>query len=288
MIALDSAHRYFAAWNAHDAAAIVATFAPDGTYEDPATPGPLRGDAIGTHAAALWRSFPDLRFEIVSEQEAGGVVASQWMMRGTNHGAMNGLPPSGRQVALPGADFITVGPQGITSVRGHFDSGAIPRQVGLNVVVQPAAIGPLSLGVSSRVPGQSPARPAALSVTSLRVRSAVEADAVRTRSRQIAVEMTKMEGFMGLVTATVGDRMMTFSAWDSTDAPRRMSKDGTHRSAMPEFFRTLSTGGWTSVWVPERINPHWQRCASCGQMEDGEAKVSCRCGAPLPPLPPYL
>jgi hypothetical protein len=32
--------RYFDAWNAHDAAGIVATFADSGTYADPTTPGP--------------------------------------------------------------------------------------------------------------------------------------------------------------------------------------------------------------------------------------------------------
>jgi hypothetical protein len=47
--------RYFDAWNAHDAVAIVATFAPSGTYADPTTPGPLSGPAIGENAEQLWR-----------------------------------------------------------------------------------------------------------------------------------------------------------------------------------------------------------------------------------------
>ena len=37
----DTIERYFAGWNEHDGNAIVATFAPGGTYEDPNTGGPV-------------------------------------------------------------------------------------------------------------------------------------------------------------------------------------------------------------------------------------------------------
>jgi hypothetical protein len=43
---LEIAQRYFNAWNQHDAGAIVATFAENGIYSDPVTPGPLTGAAI--------------------------------------------------------------------------------------------------------------------------------------------------------------------------------------------------------------------------------------------------
>ena len=77
--------RYFDAWNAHDAPAIVATFAPGGTYADPTTPGPLSGAAIGENAEQLWRSFPDLAFEIRSHAASGDdFFAAEWVMTGTN------------------------------------------------------------------------------------------------------------------------------------------------------------------------------------------------------------
>ena len=63
---IDLAQRYFKAWNQHDAAAIVATFAENGTYADPTTPGPLSGTAIGVYAKAIWDAFPDLSFDIAS------------------------------------------------------------------------------------------------------------------------------------------------------------------------------------------------------------------------------
>ena len=84
MDALTIAQHYFDTSNRHDAASIVAAFAEGGTYSDPTTGGPLSAEAIAGYATGLWASFPDLAFEIVSAGLAGnGVVAAQWIMRGT-------------------------------------------------------------------------------------------------------------------------------------------------------------------------------------------------------------
>ena len=148
---VETAQRYFDAWNRHDSGAIVATFAETGTYADPVTPGPLTGAAIGAYAQGLWDAFPDLSFDIVSIMEnASGQVSAEWVMKGTNTGPFNGLPPTGAAVVLPGADFIRVDDGKILSVQGYFDSGAVPRALGLDVIVQPKAIGPFGFGVHSR------------------------------------------------------------------------------------------------------------------------------------------
>jgi steroid delta-isomerase-like uncharacterized protein len=124
--AIQVAKRYFQAWNQR-AEAIVATFAEGGTYTDPSAGQGLTGEAIGGYAKGLWAAFPDLSFEIISAAETdGGVVSSQWLMRGTNTGSLLGLPPTGRTVALPGADFIQVEGEKIRSVRGYFDSRSVP------------------------------------------------------------------------------------------------------------------------------------------------------------------
>lgn len=281
-------HRYFAAWNNHDAAAIVATFAPDGTYEDPATGGPLTGSAIGDNAAKLWSALPDVHFEVASEDATATGAAAQWIMTGTNHGSLMGLPPTGKKVVLHGADFIRVGAKGIESVKGYFDAGEMPRQLGLQVIVQPDAVGPMSFGTSVRARGTSTAAPGAFSITLLRARDQKEVEGVRLFSRQIAGELLKTKGFMGLLLATAGNDMITLSAWENEDAPRRMMSEGTHKAAMPAFFKELSGGGWTSTWKPSRINAHWTRCTSCGQMEDSATKTACRCGATLPPAVSYF
>jgi len=123
--------RYTDAWNRHDAPGIVATFAEGGTYTDPTTAGPLAGEAIADYAQSLWDAFPDLSFEMVSlNHNDQGLVSAEWLMKGTNMGPMMGLPPTGRSIALAGADFARIEGGKILSLQGYFDGGAVPRSLG--------------------------------------------------------------------------------------------------------------------------------------------------------------
>ena len=279
------AQRYFDAWNHHDAAAIVATFADGGTYSDPSTPGALSGAAIGAYAAGLWAAFPDLSFDVVSVTEsASGLVCAEWMMKGTNTGSMNGLPPTGAAVTLPGAVFIRVDGDAIRSVQGYFDTAAVPRALGLDVVVQPRAVGPFAFGTSVRATTGRTAIPGAFSITCLEARSAEEQRAIQESSTKIAMELLAMPGFISWVGVTVGDRMMTITAWDAPDSMAPLMKGGEHRAAAGRFFGPeLSRGGATGVWTPARLNPRRIRCAACSAMVDSDkAQGKCSCGAALP------
>ena len=141
MDALVVAQRYFDAWIRRDAGGIIAVFTETGTYSDPTAGQGLRRKATADYARGLWDAFPDLTFEIISKAQTGPeFVAAQWLMRGTNTGSLQGLPPTtGRSVEVPGADFIEVEGDKIRSVQGYFDSRAVPEQLGLHVVVQPKA-----------------------------------------------------------------------------------------------------------------------------------------------------
>ena len=131
---LEIAQQYFNGWNAHDPSAVLATLGDEGTYTDPMTGGPLRGEALAGYMNVLYEAFPDTSFEIVTAGLAApDLVAAQWIMRGTNSGPMMGLPPTGKAIVLAGADFIRVSGDRIASVQGYFDSKAIPDQLGLGV-----------------------------------------------------------------------------------------------------------------------------------------------------------
>jgi steroid delta-isomerase-like uncharacterized protein len=286
--ALSIAQQYFDAWNRHDADAIVGLFSEAGTYSDPSTGGPLQGPAIGDNAARLWASFPDLRFEIISVDETSDdVVAAQWMMLGTNDGSMFGLPPTGKLIELPGADFVTIKDGKIESVVGYFDSGVLPRQIGMQVLVQPHEVGPFAFGRATTVHGPRPDRPGAFSITLLNCADPGDQAKVSEHSRQIAIQMLEMDGFLGWTGLTAGGRMVTITAWESPEHAAQVMKDGTHREAMRLFFadNSVSTGAWTSVWKPERINTLWSRCESCGKMVNADqANGVCECGVTLPSL----
>ncbi len=288
MTPLDSARQYLDAWNARDARAIVRTFAPGGTYRDPAA-GTLSGDAIGSYAERLWSAFPDLSFEIASLADAGpGRVVAEWIMRGTNTGAFQGLPPTGRTVAVAGVDVITVAKDGIRSVTGYFDTRAIPEQIGLQVVVQPDRLGPFQFGVATAVPSGKPTRPGAFAITTI-WNPDEQTETIRTLTRETAKEMLNMEGFIGASFVRFGGRGITITAWEQPEQTRQLVRGGTHGDAMKRFWADLGSAGFTSVWVPHHINPLWVRCSACGKMKSFESHGGvCGCGQPLPPAPDYF
>jgi steroid delta-isomerase-like uncharacterized protein len=149
MSRIGMAQRYFDAWNAHDGEAIAATFAHGGTYSDPIV-SKLDARATAEYANGLFASFPDLTFDFSPIGLTGdGIVAAQWLRRGTNTAPFQGLPLTGNEITVPGADFIRLGAEGIESVEGYFDTRALPEQLGLDVIVQPSTIGPFAFGTSA-------------------------------------------------------------------------------------------------------------------------------------------
>jgi len=282
--------QYFDAWNRRDADAVLATFTADGTYCDPTSGGRLRGEALKGYMAGLWSAFPDLSFEITSKGLVGeNLVAAQWTMRGTNTGSMMGLPPTGKSVMVTGADFIRIASGKIQTVDGYFDSRAVPEQLGLQVLVQPKELGPFTFGNATRAYSGKNVKPGAYSITVLESCSPEETRVVEQQSAPIVGEMMSMNGFLGWVGITVGSRMMTISAWESAKDPRQLLTGGSHAEAMKKFFGTeLASGGFTSVWVPDRINTRWVRCDSCARMADHErSSGTCSCGKKLPDPLPY-
>lgn len=87
---VETVQAYLDAWNAHDGAAVVATFDESGTYVDPTLPGPIGGADLAGYVAGLATAFPDLHFAVEDLVVAGARVVLQWRMRGTNTGPLPG------------------------------------------------------------------------------------------------------------------------------------------------------------------------------------------------------
>lgn len=284
---LEAVRQYLDAWTRRDADAILATLNDGGSYEDPTTGGPISGEAIRAYVSGLWSAFPDLSFEDVGlAQTATDSASVQWIMRGTNTSSMMGLPPSGKAVILRGADFFTLRDGKIQTVTGYFDPGQVPRQIGLNVVVQPHQVGPFKFGVSTAVQTGKTQEPGAFSITYLEAKDADSIQKVREGSRASLIDMLKMDGFIGATTAVIGTRMVTISAWDSPEDSRRVMKEGAHSEAQKGFYDgSLTSQGYTSVWTKHRVNPFFIRCDACGRMNRGAG--ICSCGEKLPAAAPY-
>lgn len=288
MTFLNVARQYLDAWNARDADAIVKTFADGGTYRDPAS-GEIAREAIAANAKRLWSAFPDLSFEIASIAEAGaGKVVAEWIMKGTNTGPFQGLPATGRTISLPGIDVFEIGADGINAVKGYFDTRAIPDQLGLQVLVQPFQVGPFSFGNSTSVQSGKKTKPGAFGITTIWNADA-ETEEIRALTRETATEMLRMEGFIGVAFFRIGGRGVTISAWEKPEHTKQLMRGGTHAEAMRRFWARLSDSAYTSVWIPDHINPLWVRCSVCRKMDDYEKRSGvCSCGQPLPEAPAYF
>ncbi len=283
---IDIAQHYFDAWNRRDPAAIVATFFEGGTYSDPTVPA-LTGSALATYTSGLFTAFPDLSFEIVSAAQTGDhTVAAQWMMRCTNTGPLAGGPPTGKAVALPGADFITVDGDKIRSVQGYFDQKTFLEQLGLQVIAQPYSLGPISFGTGATMQVGKHTKPGAFSLTSIRVRPD-EGEQLSELSFRVLQEMARMPGFISFTGLFANNCGYTITAWEDAESASQMLRAGAHREAMKVFLGSdFAEGGMTSVWIPHHINALWVHCTACGHMSDyDQDDGKCQCGQSLPHLP---
>jgi steroid delta-isomerase-like uncharacterized protein len=286
MSAEDAARRYFEAWNARDPDAVAAAFSAEGVYADPTVPEGLPPQGTAGYAAGLFAAFPDLAFAIDEPVAvAGDRVVARWLMSGVNDGPFMGLPPTGRAVRVEGVDVIETDGHRVRRVDGYFDSGSVPRQLGLQVIVQPADVGPFSFGVSTRA-SVSGAEPGAMSLTVLEARDADEIAEVADRSRDVVMELLGTPGFISFLGVIVGPRMYTVTAWESPEDVERLRQSEPHREATTRFFGDgLAAGGQTGVWTPLRLNGMWVRCPDCGTM--APAADACACGAPAAAPPAY-
>lgn len=252
---LEVVQPYFDAWNRRDAEAIIASLTLDGLYADPLVPQGVSGPALVGYVQGLWTAFPDLHFELTSASALDdNHVAAQWIMLGTNTGPFNGLPPTGKSVRVLGADFIEVADGKVKHVQGYFESGEVPRQLGLQIVVQPECVGPFEFGTSVRVASGKPTKPGEIVITALEARTPEDGAKVREMSRATAQEMLKMKGFISVVLATIGRRMITISAWENPDDARQLMQGGTHQQASKQYYsRPLARGG-AMMWLKsERV-----------------------------------
>ena len=121
------------AWNRHDAEAIVASFTKSGRSSHPRFGENLSPDMIGKSVRAVWVAYPDAKVEIINAGDiGGGLVVTEWIMRGTNAGVLpDGTPATGRTVALHGASFAQFEGDKIVTERVYFDRHNLFEQLGL-------------------------------------------------------------------------------------------------------------------------------------------------------------
>jgi steroid delta-isomerase-like uncharacterized protein len=124
-------HRYFDVWNGRDASKLLAAFTEDGKYCNFHVHPGLAGEAIAEFVKAVWKAFPDLPIELLNGGEIEpGILATHWLLTGTNTGESPYGPPTGRSVSIKGASILQVSGDKIASDQTYFDRAVFNEQIG--------------------------------------------------------------------------------------------------------------------------------------------------------------
>jgi steroid delta-isomerase-like uncharacterized protein len=119
-------------WSRHDTADIAACLTKGGSYTDPASGGPIAGQQLRDYAQVYFTASPDIVFDILEVVDGGnGVVAVEWLGRGTFTGPLGEVQPNGRAFTVPGCDVLTIEGDAIRSAHVFWDQLNFQRQLGL-------------------------------------------------------------------------------------------------------------------------------------------------------------
>ena len=123
----------YAAWNAHDPDGVVARYDEYAEVVDVTSGITTVGrDQIYAIAVDRLAGFPDFSLERRVLLIDGPLSADQWIMRGTQTGEYQGLPPTGRMVEFVGATFSEYDERGLVVRDTHYvDVPGMLRQLGL-------------------------------------------------------------------------------------------------------------------------------------------------------------
>jgi steroid delta-isomerase-like uncharacterized protein len=136
--ARDWVARFIAAWHSHDPEQLAQLSVDDVLWEDPFIypTGALRGrDALRGWLTSVWRSIPDLTFEVVGEPFVSfdrTRLAAEWIGRGHMTGALDppGFAPTMGAIELRGIDIHEFRGEQLAHVETITDLGSMARQIG--------------------------------------------------------------------------------------------------------------------------------------------------------------
>jgi steroid delta-isomerase-like uncharacterized protein len=81
-------------------------------------------------ATMIRSAFPDWHSTVEEIVVEGDRVAERWTGRGTHQGEFQGIPPTGKRVAVPGVVFYRISDGKIAEFRGQFDRMSLMEQLG--------------------------------------------------------------------------------------------------------------------------------------------------------------
>lgn len=106
-------------------------FAPDFAWHEPHLPPlPPGPEGVKTFASMLRSAFPDCKLTLDATIAEDDRVAHYWSFRGTHQGEFNGIPGTGREVRVTGADFWRIRDGKLVENRQVVDNLGLLEQIG--------------------------------------------------------------------------------------------------------------------------------------------------------------
>ena len=122
--------RWIRAFNERDWEAERAVRTDDYVAHMSGAPGPLDNEGWAGFMAMFTSAFTDARITIDNAIEDGDFVASRWTITGTHDGPFQGIPATGKSVAIPGVDMSRVVDGKIAEHWAQFDLIGVMQQIG--------------------------------------------------------------------------------------------------------------------------------------------------------------
>lgn len=128
--------RLTAAVLAGDRSAVLRVYAEDAVAESPDAGRLVGRDAIADYLLGFSQAFPDLRFEMAAELDAGETAVDEGYMIGTHTGPLvtpdGEVPATGRAIRLRECDVLTARDGLAIEHRFYFDQLEFMTQLGLS------------------------------------------------------------------------------------------------------------------------------------------------------------
>ena len=100
--------RFHEAIGKGSAQAVEAELAPNFVAHFPGVPGPLDAEGFKQLVNVFGSGFPESHFDIDEEFAVEDKVVTRWTYRAVHSGEFQGLPPTGKQVAMTGITILHI------------------------------------------------------------------------------------------------------------------------------------------------------------------------------------
>jgi steroid delta-isomerase-like uncharacterized protein len=119
-------------WNKGNLPVADELIAPTYTHYDASTPDVGRGPESEKKRVTLYRTaFADLRLTIEDIIAEGETVVARWSCRGAHRGDLNGIAPTGKQVALSGITITRFANGKMVEGYVNWDALGLMQQLGV-------------------------------------------------------------------------------------------------------------------------------------------------------------